>query len=292
MANRLAYVNLIAAGLACLIGGCHCPGAFCVDRGMGPCGYMETGYQGGPEMGCAADMSCSAQPGCGCETACSSQGCQSCSSGSCGGGCGFENCQIYWPDNERPPLPPATCGMEPTCAAPGCGLEPSCGAPSNWRGVNRPPQIISRSPWNSLCGAFGRCNGCGDCYWSEWYSDPPDCCDPCNRCADWIGPQSCGAQRKMGFTRMFWGQQMGGRNGYPPRSQGSYVGDGINDMAPHVTAAYIDANPVVKRYPQRSDADTETPFKPSENGGSAGGNEEAYYGNQPGRTTMRQRSYR
>jgi hypothetical protein len=27
------------------------------------------------------------------------------------------------------------------------------------------------------------CNrGCGEIYKDEWYSDPPDCCDPCDRC--------------------------------------------------------------------------------------------------------------
>src|SRR5690349_16817589 len=22
--------------------------------------------------------------------------------------------------------------------------------------------------------------GCGECYWSEWFNDPPDCHDPCD----------------------------------------------------------------------------------------------------------------
>jgi hypothetical protein len=25
-------------------------------------------------------------------------------------------------------------------------------------------------------------------YWSEWHNDPPQCCDPCDRCGNWIGP--------------------------------------------------------------------------------------------------------
>jgi hypothetical protein len=31
------------------------------------------------------------------------------------------------------------------------------------------------------------CKGCGDMYWGEWVSDPPDCCDPCNKCGDYTG---------------------------------------------------------------------------------------------------------
>lgn len=26
------------------------------------------------------------------------------------------------------------------------------------------------------------CKGCGEVYYGEWLSDPPDCCDPCDRC--------------------------------------------------------------------------------------------------------------
>jgi hypothetical protein len=30
-------------------------------------------------------------------------------------------------------------------------------------------------------------------YWSEWHNDPPRCCDPCNRCGEWVGPSAgCG----------------------------------------------------------------------------------------------------
>jgi hypothetical protein len=32
--------------------------------------------------------------------------------------------------------------------------------------------------------------GCGEIYMGEWISDPPDCCDPCDRCHGcWTGPQ-------------------------------------------------------------------------------------------------------
>lgn len=30
-------------------------------------------------------------------------------------------------------------------------------------------------------------DGCGDMYWGEWLSHPPDDCDPCNNCGDFVG---------------------------------------------------------------------------------------------------------
>lgn len=38
---------------------------------------------------------------------------------------------------------------------------------------------------------LGGCAGCGDVYWGEWTSDPPDNCDPCDGCGHWIGPRCC-----------------------------------------------------------------------------------------------------
>lgn len=53
-------------------------------------------------------------------------------------------------------------------------------------------------PCGSQCGTCGilpwliygkTCGkGCGDIYWGEWVSDPPDCCDPCDKCTGcWTG---------------------------------------------------------------------------------------------------------
>jgi hypothetical protein len=35
-------------------------------------------------------------------------------------------------------------------------------------------------PWLGGCMSCGK--GCSDVYINEWYSDPPDCCDPCDQC--------------------------------------------------------------------------------------------------------------
>lgn len=32
-------------------------------------------------------------------------------------------------------------------------------------------------------------SGCGEVYWGEWISDPPDCADPCDQCGNYVGPR-------------------------------------------------------------------------------------------------------
>ena len=50
-----------------------------------------------------------------------------------------------------------------------------------------------RNPLQGLCTHKWGCNSCGERYWGEWFGDPPECCDPCNRCGDFTGPgcKSC-----------------------------------------------------------------------------------------------------
>lgn len=45
--------------------------------------------------------------------------------------------------------------------------------------------------FGGLCGGGCCGSGCGEFYWSDFYSEPPDCCDPCDRCGNWTGG-SCG----------------------------------------------------------------------------------------------------
>jgi hypothetical protein len=44
--------------------------------------------------------------------------------------------------------------------------------------------------------------GCGEVYWGEWVSDPPDCCDPCNDCGHFTGGQCCHPRP---LQRLWWG---------------------------------------------------------------------------------------
>ena len=34
-------------------------------------------------------------------------------------------------------------------------------------------------------------SGCGEIYWGPWLSDPPDACDPCDDCGNWVGERCC-----------------------------------------------------------------------------------------------------
>jgi hypothetical protein len=44
--------------------------------------------------------------------------------------------------------------------------------------------IFDRKTW---CGP-----SCGERYWGDFYSDPPDCSDPCDRCGNYTGRSSYG----------------------------------------------------------------------------------------------------
>jgi hypothetical protein len=71
------------------------------------------------------------------------------------------------------PKPIVWCGEQNECS-PGCE---SCAAPTECG-------ILPNLRRCMTCG-----KGCGEVYWGEWISDPPDCCDPCDECyGQWTGP--------------------------------------------------------------------------------------------------------
>jgi hypothetical protein len=42
------------------------------------------------------------------------------------------------------------------------------------------------------CGSGGErwCGSqCGEVFWNEWFSIPPNCCDPCDDCGGFVGPK-------------------------------------------------------------------------------------------------------
>ena len=86
----------------------------------------------------------------------------------CGDGCG----RSCWPTfcrpyEERIAAENSQCGT--CCREVGCG-----GGIKQW-----------------LHNKATHCKGCGDIYWGEWISDPPDCCDPCDQCGDFTGAGVC-----------------------------------------------------------------------------------------------------
>lgn len=92
------------------------------------------------------------------------------------------------------------CCCQPLCADP-CG-GPACGPACNTCFCLPKPIIWDGScndcgpgPCESCADCSGDCGilpllrrskvcgkGCGEVYWGEWISDPPDCCDPCDQC--------------------------------------------------------------------------------------------------------------
>lgn len=116
--------------------------------------------------GCCSLRSLSPCHGPRCASACGTGGCGLLPCGDCGldscGDCGVDSC--------------TGCGHDPcSCAAPVDGCQ-TCATPS-----------FSLCPPNLFNAIFG-CSGCDDeIYWSEWFNDPPDCCDPCDDYGYWTG---------------------------------------------------------------------------------------------------------
>lgn len=123
-----------------------------------------------------------------------------------GAGC----CGVCRPHPLRPFWPPCDptyccepCG--PECAPP-CGAEcetacePACGPPA---GPHYGPLswFFRRVQWSRCFGVAG----CGETYWGDWRDQPPDCCDPCDRCGNWTG----GAGRGTGYSSMYPGGAYG-----------------------------------------------------------------------------------
>lgn len=113
-------------------------------------------------------------------------GCDDCGCGcdnSCGGG------HNWWS------LKGCTCrndGCEDDCGHPGCwprarscdpccdGCRPMTCHDKTYCGPLTPIfALFTRNCWSSC--------GCGERYWGDFYGDPPDCCDPCDRCGNYTG---------------------------------------------------------------------------------------------------------
>lgn len=184
--------------------------AFAVAGSLG-CATVQPGCGCGIGPACGADVGCAVEPGCGCEPACG-----------CGDTCGCDGRSMAgqkWCggcDGSAKPLinvctGPCGCGVG---CEPGCGCEPSCGCDTGCGDVCCGGEICGcrrgcavaetvvfgvksiRDEFRrllaplGLCCPCGSCGGCGEFYWSEWHSDPPQCCDPCDDCGNWVGPSA------------------------------------------------------------------------------------------------------
>jgi hypothetical protein len=143
------------------------------------------------------------------------------------------------------------------CVGPaGCGHGNSCG-----------PLAFGDS-----CGGCGDCDGCGELYIDPWINEPPDCCDPCDRCGNHNG-QSCGKCRSSFHG---WASLWGYRYDNPCEScgdgacggcDGSLVIDGgmdagVGDGAVHIVREPTPAKRIVKAAPVDESQQFEPPFQP------------------------------
>ncbi|MGO9109094.1 MAG: hypothetical protein ACLP9L_07675 [Thermoguttaceae bacterium] len=126
-------------------------------------------------------------------------GCESC--GRCEDGCGPTCGPVRRPHRER--IYGDDCGECSNCGARvssggdgncnacgdecgGCCQRNFCFQPLRWVG-----RLFYADTW---CGP-----SCGNTYWGEAISDPPDCHDPCNRRGQWTGRGGCASCNRGGM---------------------------------------------------------------------------------------------
>lgn len=154
---------------------CGCGGGCCSGRDYAG-DTWDCCHEEGPKLcGCTGPTNC-------CETSCNcGDGCCEPACG-CGGYCDEPcGCGDYCGDCCEP-----TCGCD-SCCEPSCGCGSTCGSPYSCSGWFDSCERFCKA----MFGSCGGCTGCSsECYWSEWHNDPPRCCDPCDRCGNWIGPSA------------------------------------------------------------------------------------------------------
>jgi hypothetical protein len=86
--------------------------------------------------------------------------------------------------------------------------------------------LFTRDSW---CGT-----GCGERYWGDFYGDPPDYCDPCDRCGNYTGGSSgcsCGGGRAYNYAGPNIAQQR-----MPTQGQVVYKNDRVMTKSDRVIA--------------------------------------------------------
>jgi len=66
-------------------------------------------------------------------------------------------------------------------------------------GCNSICQFHNDHLWRHFCAP-----SCGEFYCSEWFNDPPDCCDPCNNCGRFATCRQHPLRRKS--DPYYWGE--------------------------------------------------------------------------------------
>jgi hypothetical protein len=149
-----------------------------------------------------------------------------------------------------PGCDPQYCGSPcgPACG-PGCGAvcdapcAPDCGPPC-------PPDCRPCGPYfGPLSWLFAqfrwigchRCATCGETYWGGYCSDPPDCCDPCDRCGNWTGG-GCGVGAADGNPGAGYAIEGQGPGGYQRCGQSQTASSGPTRVVSRTNQAVNAAN--------------------------------------------------
>lgn len=105
----------------------------------------------------------------------------------------------------------------------------------------------------ATCGA-----GCGRIYVNEWVNDPPDACDPCDDCGNWVGPRGCrGRLWSFGYgLRHLWGYR------FADGACGPSCGPGCTDPAHGGYATAMHEGEVIYDGPVRDGGATQEELRP------------------------------
>jgi hypothetical protein len=148
MLSRACQFAALIAALAA--SGCSC----CVTCSKSVCGPGKSPYAF-QKYNCCCET-CGPNGGCGGQDG----GCGE--KVACGDACGASGCT-------------SACSSGCAAGCDGCGCDDGCGGRPCLRFLRR-------------LGSALNCAGCGECYWNEWYNDPPSCAEPCDCCGNWAGP--------------------------------------------------------------------------------------------------------
>jgi len=144
------------------------------------------GCRCGPKMGFGGCGLASMCNGCGQASCCSDS-----SGTSCGGGCGpAAGCGAACGGSECGPSCGGGCATPCSAGGSGCAAASSACSGCVATGKMRPMAWLHRR-WSTRSSRRWKGSGCGDVYMCAWKSDPPDYCDPCDRCGQWTEPACC-----------------------------------------------------------------------------------------------------
>jgi len=97
-------------------------------------------------------------------------------------------------------------------------------------------KLLHPQKWN--------CGSCGERYWGDFHGDPPECCDPCDRCGNFTGAGSDGCNSGNGgggYNMEYGGGSGGGCSTCGTNGPSSY---GPSSYGPQMASRVVEPQPV------------------------------------------------